>query len=99
MILITGTVLARPETADEVRRLALAHVHRSRAEAGCISHDVHTDVENRLRFVFLERWVDMGAVQAHFAVPASRAFARALGGLAAEKAVMNVYRVESMEVG
>ena len=99
MILITGTVLARPDTAAEVQRLSLEHVHRSRAEAGCISHDVHTDVENALRFVFVERWVDMGSVQAHFAVPASREFAHALGGLAAEKPVMNVYRVESMEVG
>jgi len=99
MILITGAVLARSDTASEVQRLSLEHVHRSRTEPGCISHDVHLDVENNLRFVFLERWADMDAVRAHFAVPESRAFARALGALAAEPPVMNVYDAQGVTVG
>jgi quinol monooxygenase YgiN len=96
MILITGTVLARPETAAELRRLSLEHVHRSRAEPGCLSHDVHVDAENPLRFVFVERWEDAAAVRAHFAVPESRAFARALGGLAAEPPSMHLYQADTV---
>ncbi|MEJ0044868.1 MAG: putative quinol monooxygenase [Rhodospirillales bacterium] len=98
MILITGAILARPETAAELRRLSLEHVHRSRAEPGCLSHDVHLDAENPLRLVFLERWADTDAVRTHFAVPASRAFARAAGGLAAEPPVMHIYQAETVTV-
>jgi quinol monooxygenase YgiN len=44
----------------------------SRAEPGCISHAVHIDCENPLRFVFVEQWAGKQALMAHFQVPASR---------------------------
>ena len=61
MIVVTGSVVARQDTFDEVRRLSLEHVHRSRGERGCISHAVHVDCENALRLVFIERWSDGAA--------------------------------------
>jgi quinol monooxygenase YgiN len=91
IIIVTGEVVARPETAVEIRRLAMEHVARSRAEPGCISHDVHADLHDPLRLVFVERWADAAALKAHFAVPASRAFGRALAGLAAGAPSMQVY--------
>ena len=91
MILVTGHVVARAETFDEVRRLSLEHVHRSRAETGCISHDVHVHAENPLKLVFVERWTDAAALKAHFAVPASRDFVRALHGLAAGPTTIEIY--------
>ena len=81
MIVVTGSVTARPDTFDEVRRLSLEHVHRSRGEPGCISHAVHVDCENPLRLVFFEQWADRAALAAHFAVPASRDFVRSLQSL------------------
>jgi len=98
MILITGAILARPDTAAELRRLSLEHVHRSRAEPGCLSHDVHIDAEEPLRLVFVERWEDAAAVRAHFAVPASGAFVRTAGGLAAEPPVIHIYQAETVTV-
>jgi len=91
MIVVTGSVTARPETFDEVRRLSLEHVHRSRTEPGCISHAVHVDCENPLKLVFLEQWADRAALLAHFAVPASRSFVRALQPLAAAATSMDIY--------
>lgn len=91
MILVTGHVVARAETLEEIRRLSLEHVRRSRAEPGCISHDVHVDCENALRLVFVERWADAAALKAHFAVPASGAFVRTVSALAAEKVGMDIY--------
>src|SRR6476646_3526936 len=58
MIVVTGIVTARQDSFDEVRRLSLEHVHRSRGEPGCISHAVHVDCENPLRLVFFEQWAD-----------------------------------------
>lgn len=84
MILVLGHVTARPEHVDEVLRLSQAHVGRSRAEPGCIAHAVHRDTENPLRLVFVEQWEDMAALQAHFRVPGSREFGKALASMASE---------------
>jgi len=69
MIVVTGDAVARPETFDEVRRLSLEHVHRSRTEPGCISHALHIDCVNPLRFVFVEQWADKEVLMDHFRIP------------------------------
>jgi quinol monooxygenase YgiN len=91
MIVVTGSVTARQDSFDAVRKLSLQHVHRSRGEPGCISHAVHVDCENPLRLVFIEQWADRAALLAHFAVPASRDFVRALQPLAAAAATIELY--------
>ena len=91
MILITGSVLARPETFDDIKRLSLAHVRRSRGEEGCLHHSVHVDVENPLRLVFVERWRDKEAVRKHFADKEARGFVKAVRGLAAEPTQIALY--------
>ena len=99
MIVVTGSVTTRQDTFEEARRLSLEHVHRSRGEPGCISHAVHIDCENPLRLVFLEQWADRAALGAHFAVPASREFIRALKSLAAGASTMEIFdatRVENL---
>ncbi len=91
MIIVTGTALARADSFEEALSLASEHVLRSRTEPGCLSHAVHRDTEEPLRLHFLERWADMAALKAHFAVPASRAFAAALAQATAEPPSMAVY--------
>jgi quinol monooxygenase YgiN len=91
MIMVTGSVTAREDSFGEVRRLSLEHVHRSRGEPGCISHAVHVDCENPLRLVFVEQWADRAALSAHFAVPASRDFVRALQPLASASSTIEIY--------
>jgi len=97
MIVVTGSVTAREDCFSEVRRLSLEHVHRSRSERGCISHAVHVDCENPLRLVFIEQWADRTALLAHFAVPASRDFVRALQPLAAAATTIELYDVTKLE--
>jgi quinol monooxygenase YgiN len=91
MIMVTGSVTARADCLEAVRRLSLEHVHRSREEPGCISHAVHVDCENPLRLVFIEQWADRAALSAHFAVPASREFVRALQSLASASSTIEIY--------
>jgi quinol monooxygenase YgiN len=97
MIVVTGSVTARQETFEEARRLSLEHVHRSRSEPGCISHAVHIDCENPLRLVFIEQWADRAALAAHFAVPASRNFVRALGAQVAAPPTLEIYDATKLE--
>src|SRR6202795_477766 len=97
MIVVTGSVTARQDSLEEVRRLSLEHVHRSRGEPGCISHAVHVDCENPLRLVFVEQWADRAALSAHFAVPASRNFVRTLQPLAAASTTIEIYDAIRLE--
>ncbi|MBR1122460.1 antibiotic biosynthesis monooxygenase [Bradyrhizobium lablabi] len=97
MIVVTGSVTARQDSFDEVRKLSLEHVHRSRTEPGCISHAVHIDCENPLRLVFVEQWADRAALLAHFAVPASREFVKALQSLASAATTIEIYDATKLE--
>jgi len=97
MIVVTGSVTAREDSFDQVQQLSLEHVRRSRQEPGCISHAVHVDCENPLRLVFIEQWADRAALLAHFAVPASGDFVRALQPLAASATTLELYDATRLE--
>jgi quinol monooxygenase YgiN len=58
---------------------------------------VHIDCENPLRLVFVEQWTDRAALLAHFAVPASRDFVRALQPLAATATTLEIYDAVRLE--
>lgn len=91
VIIVTGSVQARPEALDEVLRVSLEHVLRSRTEPGCLFHSVHRDVEDPNRVLFLEHWTDRAALDAHFRVPASGDFVKVLGALAATPPTIDIY--------
>ena len=91
VIIVTGSIEARPDSIDQVLELSLAHVRRSREEPGCLMHAVHRDVEQPLRLVFLEYWADAEALRAHFRVPESGAFVTGIAALAAGRPEMTIY--------
>ena len=91
MIIITGSATAHPDMFDELLAISQAHVRRSRAEPGCLSHAVYIDSEDPLRLFFFETWVDRDAVAAHFAVPASGEFVREAARLAAVAPAIQIY--------
>ena len=93
MIIVTGSITARADSIEEVVAESLAHVRRSRTEPGCLLHSVHRDVEDELRLVFIEHWADRAALDAHFEVPASGAFVRAISALAAAPPTIELYEV------
>lgn len=95
MLMVLGSVQARAESLEEMRRLAQAHVQRSRAEPGCLSHAVHTDLDDPLRLVFIESWTDWHALNTHFRVPESVAFAKAMAALGAQPPEMTVHEVSA----
>ena len=98
MIIVTGSVRARPECLDEVLALSLEHVERSRGEPGCLLHSVHQDVEDPLHVVFVEHWADADALATHFAVPASGAFVGGLRDLTTERAQIAVFEAEPLQL-
>ena len=91
MLIMIGAIQARLDTLDELRRLSLEHVARSRAEPGCLEHGVAIDANDGLRLVFFERWLDRESLLAHFRLPASREFAKRVAALAAHAPKLATY--------
>lgn len=69
MYTIIGTVIARPETREELATLLEAQVTPTRAEVGCINYDFHVDAADPCVFVFYENWTSRAALDAHLTMP------------------------------
>ncbi len=91
MIFVLGKVQVRDGMLDQAIAASLEHVNRSRLEPGCISHSVNQDAENRNLLVFVEEWEDRAALWQHFQLPASQAFVKTVGAMAAQKPSMQVF--------
>ena len=98
MLIVSGSITARPDTIDALIDLSLEHVRRSREEPGCLLHSVHRDVEDPLRLVFLEHWADHHALRAHFAVPASNDFVKQATALASSASRVQIFEASPASV-
>ena len=98
MIIILGSVAVREGQLAAALAISQEHVLRSREEPGCIAHAVHQDTEKPDLLVFVEQWESQAALAAHFSVPASRAFAKAIGALAVERPKMTLYEATEVEL-
>jgi quinol monooxygenase YgiN len=94
MLIVTGSIEARPDTIDRILELGVAHVRRSRQEPGCLLHSIHRDVENDLRVVFIEHWEDAAALEAHFRVHESGEFVREAAALALRPPEISIFDAE-----
>jgi quinol monooxygenase YgiN len=93
VIIVTGSIVARPDSLDALIDAGLMHMRRSRSEPGCLAYNMHHDVENPLRLVFVEHWADRAALEAHFRVPASGQFVAEARELAASPPDLRIYQV------
>jgi quinol monooxygenase YgiN len=98
VLIVTGSVQARPDSIDHVLALSIAHVRRSRQEPGCLAHAVHRDCEDALRLVFVEHWADADALRLHFRVPASGAFVQEVSALAASPPEISIYEARAVSL-
>ena len=91
MIIVTGTLHARPDTLAEVLALSREHVARSRAEPGCLEHGVAIDVDDPHRLIFFERWADRASIGAHLQLPASRGFGKRVAALVDQPPTLSLF--------
>jgi quinol monooxygenase YgiN len=98
MIIVTGSFVVKEGRMADALALSTAHVKRSGAEDGCISHAVHIDAENLSRLFFFEEWRDQAALAAHFVVPESRAFGLAVQAMAVDAPKLSVYQATKVKV-
>ena len=91
IVIVTGDVVARPGAFDALFAETRAHSARSRTEPGCLSHDSFQDPDNPNRIVFVERWRDSQALQAHFKTPGIAQLRAAFAEHCDERGTIQVY--------
>ncbi len=97
MIVITASIsTAFAASPGDIIALCTEHSARSRAEPGCISHNIHADCEDPSRLFFHEIWQDEAAVAAHFALRESREFVKRLTTLVGERPEIQIYRADAV---
>ena len=99
MLIVTGSIRARPEDLHRVLELSLEHVRRSRQEDGCLLHSVHRDVEDEDRLVFVEHWADADALRVRTSRYRRRAPSCARPrALAAEPPELSIYEAHTITI-
>jgi len=81
-LIVVATITAKDGNAVLVREALEKIVPLSRAEAGCISYDLHVDLGNHASFVMLEAWRDAAALAEHEAAPHFQELVKTIGGKA-----------------
>ena len=80
IIKIVALITVKPEHRETLSAQFTQLVQASRAEAGNNSYDLHQDIQNSNRFVFVESWQSQAAVDEHNASEHFQAFVQAIEG-------------------
>jgi len=64
-IAVVALIVAKPGAEDKLRTVLEGIVEPTRNEAGALQYDLHRDLKEPARFVFVERWESEEALAAH----------------------------------
>jgi len=93
MLTVVATIVARPGSEATVRAGLEGLLAPTRAEAGCVTYDLHVDLEDPCRFVFHELWESEEHLDAHLASDHIAANREAIGDLLDSLEVRRLRRV------
>lgn len=93
-IKIVATLLALPGQTRAVEHALRACVAPSRAEPGCHFYDLHQDRNEPRRFVFIEGWADLAAIEQHKVTPHYQAMALAVSELLEAREVLQLDQLD-----
>lgn len=91
MIIIVAKTKFKEDALDTVLPLLEEIIAKSRAEEGCITYDLHQDIEDPNVLTFIEEWKDQKAVDLHNSSEHFTRIVPKLGSFAEEKEV-TLYR-------
>ncbi len=69
MLHLIATLTIKPGSLDAIKKAVQPCIDATRKEKGCISYDLHQSLTDENTLVFVERWSDKAALEAHFREP------------------------------
>lgn len=94
-IKLIAVVTAKEGLEETVKQELLSLVEPTRAEAGCISYDLHQAIDDKSLFVFYENWRSMEDLEKHRQTPHLRAFGQKADGLLAKPVEVTLLEILS----
>ena len=88
IIKIVAVLRAKAGQEKTVKQALLACVEGSRNEEGCTFYDLHIDRTDPQRFVFIEGWKDLAAIEHHKTTPHYLAMGKAVADLLEHREVL-----------
>ncbi|MDB1144907.1 MAG: putative quinol monooxygenase [Alcaligenaceae bacterium] len=79
-IVVVAMVKAKPQYISEVKQACMDIIAPTRWESGCLSYDLHIDLEQPESFVFYETWATVEDLVKHNEMPHFKVFLQALEG-------------------
>jgi len=64
-VAVVAIFVARPGKEEELRQALEANVEPTRKEPGALQYDLHRDIKEPRRFIFVERWESEAALAKH----------------------------------
>jgi quinol monooxygenase YgiN len=77
-IAVVAISVAKPGYEEQLRKALEGIVGPTREEPGALQYDLHRDVQEPRRFVFVERWASKEALAAHAASAHIAAYKKAV---------------------
>jgi quinol monooxygenase YgiN len=62
---VVAIMVAKPDYREQVEAALRAVVAPSRKDSGCLHYDLHQELANPDRFVFIETWASQDALDQH----------------------------------
>ena len=78
VIVVFGTVHARPDRVAELKSLLEEQVGRSRADDGCLRYELSESPSDPTLFMTVEQWKSEDALNAHLSSPRIQSFLKAV---------------------
>lgn len=81
---VIAKFVAKAGKEEELRKELLERIEPTRAEPGCISYELHQDIENPAVMVFLESWKSKEDLEKHLAMPYLQSLLGLVGDMCSE---------------
>ncbi|MFN8207057.1 MAG: putative quinol monooxygenase [Bacteroidales bacterium] len=91
--MIVAKVFIKPEKTDSFIMAARGIIQNSNAEPGCEFYQLYQDPYDKTKFVFVERYVNQAAVEAHFNADYFKAFGPSIASMVSNPAEINIVSV------
>jgi (4S)-4-hydroxy-5-phosphonooxypentane-2,3-dione isomerase len=95
--MIIAKVFIKPEKTDSFIIAARGIIQNSNAEPGCEFYQLYQDPYDNTKFIFVERYVNQAAVEAHFNADYFKAFGPSIANLISSPAEINIIPVAKEE--
>ncbi|MRS01855.1 antibiotic biosynthesis monooxygenase [bacterium] len=92
-IVVLARIKARQDSTETVKSELLKMVEPTRKEAGCITYQLHQDIEDPSIFVFYEIWQSAASLERHKDTDHYRHYASIVFGLIEERVVNKLTKI------